>query len=439
MAHAPSSVTAGLLLRSTCVRNSRSPLAGLRAPVQRGQTCPALRARGASKRASLRLARASRVLRGRRGAFAQQQHRCGGVAHRTLELDVQHPHGLGRGVDLGWRLLAFDRKDKTADTGERHRQFEQCPERSHGASRDDAVSLSMRRTMGARHLGALGDDGYVCQPKRFGSLLQEARLLLRGFQQGDMERRTSHGQHEPGHTAARADVDQVVRLAQERDEPQGLDYMALPRGIGIGNGREVEELIVEEQNTQIFGEPIALQRVEGRGRSILGWIGIIGSGHSPGLWHFPGGRQVLVPGSPKHGLSPCWCETSAPGTNADHLVAPLDQRYIVLYISVMPKPLNISTARKELPSLFDRVTNRRGEIVVIRRRDGDREAVLVAREYLDSLQAASRRLAPAQPFRLLGSGTALSDVETVLGAIRAEEESDAGVRIADFVTRIAKR
>lgn len=107
--------------------------------------------------------------------------------------------------------------------------------------------------------------------------------------------------------------------------------------------------------------------------------------------------------------------------------------YIVLYNTSMPKPMNISAARKDLPSLFDRVIRRTGEMVVIRRRDEDREAVLVSREYVQSLLLASRGGAPASKFLLIGSGEAVSDVEDAISEIRAEQEREANHRNAELV------
>ena len=57
-----------------------------------------------------------------------------------------------------------------------------------------------------------------------------------------------------------------------------------------------------------------------------------------------------------------------------------------MYTHSMLKTLNISTTRRDLPSLFDRVTARDGERINIRRRDGGPEAVLVGRDYLDRLE-----------------------------------------------------
>ena len=107
--------------------------------------------------------------------------------------------------------------------------------------------------------------------------------------------------------------------------------------------------------------------------------------------------------------------------------------YIVLYNTSMPKPMNISAARKDLPSLFDRVIRRTGEMVVIRRRDEEREAVLVSRQYVQSLLLKDRRAAPASQFLLVGSGEALSDVEAAVSEIRAAQESETNRRSGEMV------
>lgn len=89
----------------------------------------------------------------------------------------------------------------------------------------------------------------------------------------------------------------------------------------------------------------------------------------------------------------------------------------------MAKRVNISTARKDLPILFDRVTDREGEKVVIRRRDGGQEAVLVSRSYVEQLELASRR-SSGRVFRLLGSGTLLAPGDEVLRVVRAAEVAE---------------
>jgi hypothetical protein len=105
----------------------------------------------------------------------------------------------------------------------------------------------------------------------------------------------------------------------------------------------------------------------------------------------------------------------------------------------MPKRLNISTARKELPALFDRVATREGERVIIRRRDGGEEAALISLGYLERLELAHRQRAAAKPFKLIGSGTMVVSVEDVLGEIRAADEREIEKRQRDFASRAPAR
>ena len=101
----------------------------------------------------------------------------------------------------------------------------------------------------------------------------------------------------------------------------------------------------------------------------------------------------------------------------------------------MAKAVNISTARRDLPSLFDKVTGRKGEIVVIRRRDGDRQAVLVDREHFESLEVATRRLSAGWEFKLIGSGEATGDIDAVLSEIRADDRREAERRQGEMSLR----
>lgn len=101
----------------------------------------------------------------------------------------------------------------------------------------------------------------------------------------------------------------------------------------------------------------------------------------------------------------------------------------------MPKRVNISTARKDLPSLFDRVTARDGEKVVIRRRDGGREAVLVGRGYVDRLEQQGRRLAAREPFTLLGSLEVRGDADGVVEDVRARDRHGSAKRLAALLPR----
>jgi PHD/YefM family antitoxin component YafN of YafNO toxin-antitoxin module len=114
---------------------------------------------------------------------------------------------------------------------------------------------------------------------------------------------------------------------------------------------------------------------------------------------------------------------------------PLADMYIVLYHSHMAKQVNISAARRELPSLFDRVTRRDGEKVIIRRRDAGPEAVLVSRDYIDSLEQATRDLARATPFRLVGSGELLGSVEDVIATMRGQQTRERDARLDELAPR----
>ena len=101
-------------------------------------------------------------------------------------------------------------------------------------------------------------------------------------------------------------------------------------------------------------------------------------------------------------------------------------------MSAMANYRNISTARSELPSLFDRVTARDGERVTIRRRDGGPEAVLVSRGYLDRLELARPAPRTDRPFHLLGSGALLRPCVEVLDEIRAAAAAEAGKRLGEL-------
>ena len=85
-------------------------------------------------------------------------------------------------------------------------------------------------------------------------------------------------------------------------------------------------------------------------------------------------------------------------------------------------PVTISEARRRLFDLFERVTSRRPDRVVIRHRDGDREAVLIDREVLEGLE---RRAAEATTtsFDLFGSATLHTSPDDVLSAVRAEQRA----------------
>jgi hypothetical protein len=83
----------------------------------------------------------------------------------------------------------------------------------------------------------------------------------------------------------------------------------------------------------------------------------------------------------------------------------------------------ISTARKQLFELFDRVTGNEGERVVIARRTSSKEAVLIAKDYLDHLETASHRFAghAAGSFSLFGTATLTTPAGEVLRATRREQ------------------
>jgi len=98
----------------------------------------------------------------------------------------------------------------------------------------------------------------------------------------------------------------------------------------------------------------------------------------------------------------------------------------------MASRVNISTARRELPALFNRVTSRDGAKVVIGRRDGGREAVLASREYVERLEVAERRVGRGTSFRVMGSATIVGTVEEVLGEIRAEQAGQRAKRLAEL-------
>ena len=98
----------------------------------------------------------------------------------------------------------------------------------------------------------------------------------------------------------------------------------------------------------------------------------------------------------------------------------------------MLRHVNISKARKELPALFDRVTTHDGEKILIRRRDEEREAVLVSRDYVERLELSHRRAASEKPFRLIGSGKLLVSDEEALAEIRAGEARASEQRRKEF-------
>lgn len=93
-----------------------------------------------------------------------------------------------------------------------------------------------------------------------------------------------------------------------------------------------------------------------------------------------------------------------------------------------PPVFTISVARQKFFDLFKTVTARHGRKVVIAMRGARDHAVLVSEAYLSELETAAQRLrdieggraAPADEFRLLGSGRIAADVDDPVTAIRAE-------------------
>ena len=96
----------------------------------------------------------------------------------------------------------------------------------------------------------------------------------------------------------------------------------------------------------------------------------------------------------------------------------------------MSKSCTISTARNQLFELFDEVTSVEGQRVIIGRRNRPKQAVLVAKDYLDHLEFASRQMrgAPAGRFVLYGSASLRVPPEQVLEATRREQETEAAAK-----------
>jgi prevent-host-death family protein len=90
--------------------------------------------------------------------------------------------------------------------------------------------------------------------------------------------------------------------------------------------------------------------------------------------------------------------------------------------------LTISTARQKFFDLFEAVTSRHGSKVIITSRGAANHAVLIGEAYLNALESAAKRLreleagqaAPADSFKLVGSGRIAAGVENPLAAIRSE-------------------
>ena len=90
----------------------------------------------------------------------------------------------------------------------------------------------------------------------------------------------------------------------------------------------------------------------------------------------------------------------------------------------MAKQLSISAARKALFGLFEQVTAVEGVKVVIGHRNSLKQAVLVDKDYVESLERVrhgTSRLASRRPFSLFGSATLLVPADEVLTDIRREQ------------------
>lgn len=91
----------------------------------------------------------------------------------------------------------------------------------------------------------------------------------------------------------------------------------------------------------------------------------------------------------------------------------------------------ISAARQKFFDLFQAVTSRRGRKVIITTRGTADHAVLVSEAYLLELETAAKRLrdieagraAPADEFRLLGSGRMNTRIGDPVGQLRGETKA----------------
>src|SRR5262249_29850638 len=82
----------------------------------------------------------------------------------------------------------------------------------------------------------------------------------------------------------------------------------------------------------------------------------------------------------------------------------------------------LSAARAELFDLFEEVTSKQGEKVILAHRGSARTAALVDSEYLERLEQLARfPPAPTERFRLVGSATLGVAPEEVLQAVRDEQ------------------
>jgi hypothetical protein len=84
----------------------------------------------------------------------------------------------------------------------------------------------------------------------------------------------------------------------------------------------------------------------------------------------------------------------------------------------------LSAARAELFDLFEEVTSKQGEKIILVHRGSSRTAALVDGEYLERLEQLARRPSgPTEPFRIFGSATLRVPPEEVLQAVRAEQRA----------------
>ena|SRR5437762_1250786 len=99
----------------------------------------------------------------------------------------------------------------------------------------------------------------------------------------------------------------------------------------------------------------------------------------------------------------------------------------------MSKQRMLSAARAELFDLFEEVTSKQGEKVILMHRGSSRAAALVDREYLERLEQLARRPSGLiERFRLRGSATLGVLPEDVLKAARAEQRRLSEKKAARF-------
>jgi PHD/YefM family antitoxin component YafN of YafNO toxin-antitoxin module len=99
----------------------------------------------------------------------------------------------------------------------------------------------------------------------------------------------------------------------------------------------------------------------------------------------------------------------------------------------MSKRVNISTARKNLPALFDQVTRSDRAKVIIQRRDGEEQAVLVGHSYLERLEIELNQSAKERPLALIGSARLSSPLVDVVAELRESEGREIELRVRDFL------